>query len=189
MEIPRRDGIDADVLAPPRGGQLAGQSHQSGLGRRVRREMRAGDRRLQSGDRRDVDDPPPPPPQHLAARRLREQKCTGQIDINHPLPLLERHVLGRRCPGDAGVVDENVDLAERRHRAIHYGLDVGRPGHVAPKTFDVKAAAAHLLDRRREPFLAARAEHQRGPGLGQPFGHLAAQSARSAGHDRDAAGQ
>ena len=57
--------------------------------------------------------------------------------------------------------------------------------HSAPST--VKPRAAHVGDGRRQPLVAARAQHQRRAGFGEPFGHLLSEAARSAGDDRDAA--
>jgi alkylation response protein AidB-like acyl-CoA dehydrogenase len=92
---------------------------------------------------------------------------------------------GRPC--DAGVVHEDVDAAVGGDRFVHHGLDVGGLGDVADGAFHLEALLAHLGDGRREPFLATRAQHQRGAGFGQPLRHFLSDSARSAGDDRDAA--
>ena len=56
VEEAGRDGVDADALAAPRGGQLAREPHQPGLARRVAGVVRAVHRGVEAGDRRDVDD-------------------------------------------------------------------------------------------------------------------------------------
>src|SRR5688572_25302133 len=58
MEEPGRDGIDPNVAAPPRRRELARQSHQAGLTRRVAGVMSAIHRGVQPRDGRDVDDAP-----------------------------------------------------------------------------------------------------------------------------------
>ena len=120
----------------PRGGQLARQPHQAGLGRGVSGVVRAAHRRVQPGDRGDVDDASVLSLQHLAPGGLREQKCAGQVDVEHLLPLVERHRLGALAPGDASVVDEDVDLAERLHGRVHDRLHVGGLGDVGHHAFD-----------------------------------------------------
>ena len=58
---------------------------------------------------------------------------------------------------------------------------------VAERAFDLEPLLAHLRDGRRQPLLAARAQHQRRAGFGEPFRHLLSDAARAAGDDRDAA--
>ena len=41
-------------------------------------------------------------------------------------------IIRQAVPGDAGVVDQNVDPAEGLHRRVHQGLDLVGLGHVAP---------------------------------------------------------
>ena len=79
--------------------------------RTARSAVRAPDA-CRPADRRDVDDASPLARQHVAARRLREQKRAGQVDVDDLLPLLERHRFGLGRPGHAGVVDQDVHLAE-----------------------------------------------------------------------------
>ena len=93
---------------------------------------------------------------------------------------------GLRGPGDAGVVDQDVDPAVGRDRLVHDRLDVGRLRDVAERAFDREPLRAHLCDRRRQPLLAARAQHERGAGFSQPLSHLLSEAARSAGDDRNA---
>ena len=51
----------------------------------------------------------------------------------------------------------------------------------------LKPRARNVVDGRRQPLVAPRAQHQRRAGFREPFGHLLAEAARSAGDDRDAA--
>ena len=43
---------------------------------------------------------------------LVEVPGTGEVDVHDPLPLLERHLLGRGTVTDAGVGEEDVDVTE-----------------------------------------------------------------------------
>ena len=187
MEEARRDGVHADPPARPRHRELARQADQPGLGRGVRRVVRPLHRRVHAGDRGDVDDAAPLPRQHVSAGGLREEERAGQVDVDHLLPLRQGHVLRLRRPGDAGVVHEDVDPAVGGDRLVHDRLDVGRPGHIAEGAFDLEPLLAHRGNGRREPFLASGAEHERGAGFRETFGHLPSDSARSAGDDRDTA--
>ena len=40
------------------------------------------------------------------------RKIAADVEVHHLVPGLERMILGRRAPGGAGVVDQDVDLAE-----------------------------------------------------------------------------
>ena len=52
--------------------------------------------------------------QHPPPERLAEQERPGQVHVDDPPPLRRGGLLGRRDPGDAGVVDQ--DVARRRTR-------------------------------------------------------------------------
>ncbi len=56
----------------------------------------------------------------------------GQIDGDHLVPVVGRILLDRqRQAGDAGIVDQHVEAAERLDRGRHHALDLGAAGHVA----------------------------------------------------------
>jgi hypothetical protein len=65
-------------------------------------------------DRRDVDDPPSVAGgDHPPGRLLGDQERAGQVDVDHPLPLLQRQVDEIGGVARAGVVDQHVEPAER----------------------------------------------------------------------------
>lgn len=189
MKKPGSDGVHADALARPRRCQLARQTHQTGFGRGVWRIVRPVNRSVHPRNRRDVDDPAPLALEHVAPRGLGAKKCPRQIDVDDLLPLFERHVFRLGGPRDAGVVDQDVDFPERRDRLVNQGLDVGGPGDVADFALDAEASRPHRRDGRREPLLAARAEHERRACFREPFGHFLADATRPAGHDGGPAGE
>ena len=78
-------------------------------------------------------------------------------------------------------------LPNARHGRVDDRLHVVRPRHVAQHPVGREPARAHLAHGRRQPFRAPRAQHQRRAGFRQSLGHLQAEPARAAGHDRDAA--
>ncbi len=188
MKEAGRDRVDADAAAPPRDGQLARQPHQACLARGVRGVLRSVHGGLDAGDRRHVDDAPVLALQHVAAGRLRTEKRAGEVDVDHLLPLVERHLLGGRAPGHARVVDEDVDVAVGRDRLVDHRLHLVGLGDVADRPFDRKPRRASR-DGRRQPFVAAGAQHERGAGFGEPFRHFEPEATRSAGDDGHAAGQ
>ncbi len=91
------------------------------------------------------------------------------------------------APDQAGVVDQDVDPAERRDRVGHQAIgrrsigEIGGEGDGAP--------AGALCDRvgggRGRPL--ARVQHDVGAGAGERDRHARAESAGRAGHERDAA--
>lgn len=96
-------------------------------------------------DARDVHDHPGQPPGDEPACGLPcAQEGPGQVDREHTVPLLERHVDQGVGPLDSGIVDEDVDLAAEllagpvEHRLDlslvgDVGLDGERPSSVAAK--------------------------------------------------------
>ncbi|MNV63233.1 hypothetical protein D3C71_1558160 [compost metagenome] len=54
----------------------------------------------------------------------------GQIDGNHRIPALGREVLDRRDMLDAGIVHQDVDLAEVAHAVIDHIFDIGHARHI-----------------------------------------------------------
>ena len=151
--------------------------------------MRPMNRGVQRGDRGDVDDPPVFPLQHLAPRRLREQERACEIDVDHLLPLVERHLLRPRAPRDAGIVDEDIEATVARHRLVDDGLHVCRVGDVSDQAFDATAEPREAFERRVQPLLAPRADHERGASFRKALGHFFAEAPRPAGHNRDPAGK
>ena len=94
---------------------------------------------------------------------------------------------GRHRGADAGVVDQDVDPAECRHRRVDEVLAGLRVGHVGAHR---DRAAAHALDeggRLGELVLAPGAEGDVGARLGERLGEDHAQPARGAGDDGDLA--
>ena len=80
------------------------------LGDVVRRHAR---RRQQSGGGGDVQDVPAA----LRAQARREDVAAvdhaPQVDAHDPAPVVERHLADAAADGDAGVVDDEIDAAER----------------------------------------------------------------------------
>src|SRR6267378_698101 len=98
MEKAWRDAVNANALSSPRRGEFARQAEQSGLARGVAGVVRPTGRSLQARDGRYVDDAAVLTLQHFAPRCLRKQKRASQVDVDHFLPLIERHRFGILTP-------------------------------------------------------------------------------------------
>ena len=67
---------------------------------------------LASPDRTDVDDASFVRLQHRPDDRLAAVKASAEIHREDPLQCLRRHILKLLIPGDAGVVDQQTDMAQ-----------------------------------------------------------------------------
>ena len=79
------------------------------------------------------------------------EKLPGQVDVDHGLPLVERH-LGYSCITlQAGIGDQNIQPTERVDERRKHGLHVALFGHVGLQD---DCMAAGLLDMPGELFSA-----------------------------------
>ena len=110
---------------------------------------------------------------------------TADIDVDHPVPLvdLERRQRGERH--HAGVVDEDVDGAELRFGEVRKGRHVVEAGDVEGADTDLAAAALDVLRDALEPIGSARPQHHAGAVRRKdPRGPLA-DAARRPGDEHD----
>lgn len=102
--------VDADAMAHDRIGRVPRQRHQGALRRGVRREH--GDAAV-GGHTADVDDGARDPlAPHNLDRLLDQDEGRADVDGHDPIPQLGRGVPDRPAIGDAGGVDEDINLAE-----------------------------------------------------------------------------
>jgi hypothetical protein len=95
----------------------------------------------------DVDDAPTDRfllAHHFGAL-LAHHKHTGEVGVDHFLPLRHLHAHHEGVPGDARVVDNHVYLTERVHRLLHETLDVVLVANVGLDTDGVAAGCLDLL--------------------------------------------
>ena len=142
-------------------------------------------RAAQAGDRRDVDDAALAPRDHAGlAHRLAHQEDAADVQVHHLVPGFERVVLGRRAPGGAGVVDQDVDLAQALHRLVADLLDLRRVAGVGGHPARVDALGLQVRGGLFQVGRLARGEQDLRAGLAQALGDLQPQAARAAGDER-----
>ena len=123
--------------------------------------------------------------QRREVARQREQ--ADDVDPEHALPTLPFERRERRAPTDAGVVDENVELAGARRVSATSAATPGSLATVPPKPSHGPIARELPGDRLAGLRLARGDQHARA-GAEQRFGADAANAGRPAGHQRRAAG-
>ncbi|MCY1282394.1 hypothetical protein D9M70_312320 [compost metagenome] len=181
-EAPRRDHVDVDVLGHQLLGQDAGQLVQRRLARPVGIGLFAerGDPR----HRADVDDPR----RALLAAGLAQQRQQlldavehrRDVQLHALLPARHRIAFQRRAPGGAGVVDQDVQLADLSRQLRRQGLHPGFAGQVGgdPVAF---AQGAQLGGGLRAGLGIAGADIDPGAGLDETLGDHLADAAGAAG--------
>jgi hypothetical protein len=142
---------------------------------------------LLAGDGGDVDDATVAPGQQARDDRLAAQEDAGQVDVDD---LTHSSTVSSQArlvgPGDAGVVDQDVEAPERRLRLFRGGLDVGQAGHIdGDRVRRPLERAGRLAQGRFHPCPQADA----GARGQQAFGDGQADAAGGAGDDGGLAGQ
>ena len=118
--------------------QRFGHADQPRLGGGVIRLPRIAEN---AGDRGDIDDPPGPAAHHVAQDAAGEHEHRGEVDGDDVVPLFVLHAHEQIVVGDAGIVDEDVDLAES---LLGFLAELGHCGAVAEIARQHEHAAAEL---------------------------------------------
>ena len=69
-------------------------------------------------------------PQELADRSARAEKLACEIDVDHCIPLRERHFVKRRIPLQSGIRDDNVEGAEHSTGLLEHLRDLVLIRHI-----------------------------------------------------------
>ncbi len=91
------------------------------LGRRIDGAARTD---LVAGHRRDVDDVAALLLLHVGQRRGNAVEHALEVDVDHPVPILDLAALERRVRHQAGIVDDDVDAAVQPNGVIDQALDL-----------------------------------------------------------------
>jgi hypothetical protein len=156
LDQARRDRIDTDAVGAEFARHRLGQAEHPGLGRAVVRAAEDAAAALRR-DRREADDRPGVAGAHIRDDRLRHVQRPAQAYVRHRLVVLGLDVHQLKRLGDAGVVDQHVDLPEspqhlvgRRLTLLQVGDVAGDPdmlvaqlGRCGPRLFGVKVEDGH----------------------------------------------
>ena len=152
----RVDRADGDVLAPVLGGDRHGEVLAGGIGG-AGRDLPVGVLDAVIADQ--VDDAPAALAAHMRHGVAGAAHIAHEFELQRGLPIRLRQAFEDAAGGGAGVVDQDVEPAEMRDRAVDERLGVLRLGQIGGDRQGFLAGA--LLDRGRgvvEPLLVARAD-------------------------------
>ena len=139
---PSSDGssqrVALDVVFTVLGADIAGQHLEAALGRRIGGDGLAAEF---GHHRADVDDLPFSALHHFGKDGGGDDVRGHEVHVDDLLEFLALHLVHRDALDDAGVVDEDVDLADLGVNALHQGLDGLFVG-------DVADIAGHVRDAR-----------------------------------------
>ena len=182
-EIPRRNTIGSHIARRHFTGKRTREPPQPGLGGGI---VRLARRAQEAAYRRHVDDAAVPRPQHVAHYGFAAKERRLQVRIHHRIPIRFRHADEERIPRDAGVVDEDIDLAALAVNGLHHLLDLRCFGHVR---LDRAGAAALCGNVRHDSVSRLRAtvvvDKDMRSILAKPRANCRAQVTRSAGDQRN----
>jgi hypothetical protein len=133
---------------------------------------------------REVDDRTRALRNHVRQHGAADDENTFDVDPQHRLQCLERHFQRRPRPGNAGIVDQQVDPGKPLEHPIDRAADLARPRHIGGyrETADLRC--------RRFRNRAITVEHRHGHALvREPPSDCAPDAAAGARHQADPAMQ
>ena len=137
-DVAGADAVALDVVFTVLGADIAGQHLEAALGRRIGGDGLAAEF---GHHRADVDDLPFAALHHFGKDGGGDDVRGHEVHVDDLLEFLALHLVHRDALDDAGVVDEDVDLADLGVNALHQGLDGLFVG-------DVADIAGHVRDAR-----------------------------------------
>ena len=178
------DTVDPHTEATQFRRQVAGQAHDRMLGRRIgMRSQAAHDTR----GARHTDDRAAARFLHVPAGVLHAVKNAIEQDIQTEFPFLGRCGVHRADgPYDTGVIEHDVDPAERFDGAVDQGLDILFSGDIASSAYGM---ATQPRGAGRELLFLNVAQHNPGPVGHKFFSAGGANTAGATGDDRHTAAQ
>ncbi len=126
----------------------------------------------------------------MLQRRLRRNEYAADVDVDHAIHLLQGRLLKRFRNGRAGIVHQDIQLAEGRGGLFDRGLDGVRVGGIRLNCNCLSAATFNLLHDRSGRISALGVSKRHACPFGcQPPGNRRANPARTTCDDRDLACQ
>ena len=176
LDVARCDRVDAHTAAGELVRECLGQLGDAALRRRVRREVEAAREREH---RREQDDRAAALVDHLPRRGLREHEDGGEVEVDDPLPLLQRQ-LERSDPRDVvPALATSASMRSSRSTAACACSEVGEvDARRTLRSLHRPAVGPQPLRRRRsDP--AARAGDERDLVVTSPQGRISARRGAS----------
>src|SRR5690606_39484421 len=119
--------VDGDAVARVFLRQRDGEAVHAGLGRGV---VGLAVLALLAVDGTDLHDPAPLAVAHAVDHRAGDVEHRVEVGVDHVLPLFGGHLVEGAVAGDAGVVDQDVDRAQRLLDLTHHRFGVPGAGDV-----------------------------------------------------------
>ena len=116
---------------------------------------------------------------------LAAQHRPAQVDLQHAIPVLGAHLGHCFDPFDAGIVDQNIDLAEAIDDLLHHGADAVLIGDITTHAEDLPAVLAQFSGYLIQIGLRAAGDRHVRTGARQRTGNRTSQplaAARDHGH-------
>jgi len=133
------------------------------------------------GNRTDLNDPPAALRNHAPRGRLGGQERAGQVDAQHPVPILDAGIERQPVQPDAGIIDRDIDAAIALDGFRHLRLAIARFRDIrqegACRATRVGDGRRHRLGARKIP---VRTQHRR-PFGGEAFRDRATEPTAGAG--------
>ena len=109
---------------------------------------------------------------------MRNDKDRREVDVDHFLPIGQRHLFERRAALNAGVVNKHIDRPNLLLDRGDAGLDLFRLGHIKRVPNRRPTRLGNLLNRERQRLALRSVEHDLCAGLGESLREGKPQPAR-----------
>ena len=180
------DGVDLDAVGGPFVGEGFGELADGALAGGVSGNRDAAEKREQGGD---VDDFAGAAGDHVLAGGAAGDEDAVEVDVEDGVPVGVGVVDGGGAFDDAGVVDENVEVALPGDGLVDEALDGGAVGEVGGDGVGVEAVFREAVDDGGEFAGIAAVDDDVGAGLAEGAGHGEAESLGGTGDEGDLAAE
>ena len=120
---------------------------------------------------------------HMRKERGDAMDDAHEIDVDHPAPGVDADVVDAAAAADAGIVADDVNVAELCERRLRRAFDSVRVGDVANDRGDIRAVRSQRVRRIIERPRFDVCEHHVHAFVRETFGEREADAARRAGNE------